>query len=175
MKWQISEIQKQKSIRFDEILDLKSELMARNPEILDLTDVSVKGSVDYENGLYDLLADVSCVISLPSTRSLKVVELPLDFEISETYALPENTEEVNEPMILSLASNEISLDEVIADNILLEIPLQVLTDEEKESGVMPHGKNWTVLSEDDYEKIKAETKKSNSPFASLNNLSHEAE
>ncbi|GAB2026283.1 YceD family protein [Lactovum odontotermitis] len=170
MKWQIDEIQKQKSIDFSEVLDLKSELMARNPEILDLTEVAVTGSINYDDGFYDLSANADYIITLPSSRSLEPVRLPVELEISESYAPPDKADEVDESTFYSLETDEISLDEVVADNILLEIPLQILTDEEKESGTMPHGKNWQVLSEEDYEQLKAGQKKANSPFAALDGL-----
>lgn len=172
MKWRIDEIQKQKLIDFDEVLDLKDELTARNTDILDLTDVAAAGSIKYDDGFYDLLADVSYIITLPSSRSLKPVRLPVTLEIFETYALPEKVEEADKSVIFPLESDEISLDEVVADNILLEIPLQILTDEEKETGAMPHGKNWKVLSEEDYEQSKVDQKKANSPFAALDGLAN---
>ncbi|HFH9692876.1 TPA: YceD family protein, partial [Streptococcus pyogenes] len=58
----------------------------------------------------------------------------------------------------------------IVDNILLAIPLQVLTEEEKKSKELPAGQNWAVLTEEDYQCLKEEKQKENNPFASLQGL-----
>ncbi|MBF0844428.1 DUF177 domain-containing protein, partial [Streptococcus danieliae] len=62
------------------------------------------------------------------------------------------------------------LEDSVADNILLEIPLKVLTPEEETEESMPQGQSWQVLSEEDYLQQQAEAKKENSPFASLQDL-----
>ena len=44
----------------------------------------------------------------------------------------------------------IDLDESVEDNILLSIPIQVLTEEEQNSQEMPSGNDWEVISEEAY-------------------------
>jgi uncharacterized protein len=45
----------------------------------------------------------------------------------------------------------LDLDDSVADNILLEIPMQVLTEAEQESNDLPSGDDWLVISEDDFQ------------------------
>ena len=78
-------------------------------------------------------------------------------------------------MIFTLEADWISLSESVADNILLEIPLQILAEDEKVGAAsLPSGKNWAVLSEADYQKQKEEEaeadKENKSPFAGLADL-----
>ncbi|MFV0556159.1 MAG: YceD family protein [Lactovum sp.] len=174
MKWKLEEIRKQKVISFEENLDLKANLLARNPEILNLSLILAKGEISYDNGIYDLSVDLSYEISLPSSRSLEPVLKLKEFNIFESYS-EENTDEEENELILSLEKDEISLDEAVADHILLEIPLQVLTSEEEgEEAKLPEGKNWKVLSEKDYKKIQEEKQKNSSAFAALGSLLDES-
>lgn len=52
--------------------------------------------------------------------------------------------------IILLDKPTIDLDESVEDNILLSIPIQVLTEEEQNSQEMPSGNDWEVISEEAY-------------------------
>ena len=73
-------------------------------------------------------------------------------------------------LVLPIENEEINLTESVADNILLHIPLKVLTSEEKASDCMPSGNDWQVMTEEEYQKSKQAQKEKNSPFASLQGL-----
>ena len=64
----------------------------------------------------------------------------------------------------------IDLEESVIDNILLGIPMQVLSEEEQASAEMPSGNHWSVLTEEQYDVLQDEKKKANNPFASLGGL-----
>ena len=64
----------------------------------------------------------------------------------------------------------IDLNESILDNILLNIPLRVLTPEEESGQISLSGKDWEVLSEEDFAALKQEEKEASNPFAQLNGL-----
>ena len=93
-------------------------------------------------------------MTLPSTRSLKPVAIPFDFSVDEQFMTPEQFQRRNETIVeeevLIIEGQTISLDESVADNLLLAIPLQVLTEEEKQGSAMPSGNDWAVLSEEDF-------------------------
>ena len=55
--------------------------------------------------------------------------------------------------IILLDKPTIDLDESVEDNILLSIPIQVLTEEEQNSQEMPSGNDWEVISEEAYLKV----------------------
>ncbi|KIS12282.1 putative cytoplasmic protein [Streptococcus equi subsp. zooepidemicus SzAM60] len=79
-------------------------------------------------------------------------------------------EMVDENLVLVLSEDQLDLEESIIDNILLAIPLQVLTETEKESQTLPTGEDWAVLTEEQYQAQQKEKAKDNSPFAGLQGL-----
>lgn len=68
---------------------------------------------------------------------------------------------ISDEEIIVLDKPTIDLTESVEDNILLAIPLQVLSEEEQQNSELPKGTDWEVISEDDYyekrEKEAAET------------------
>lgn len=169
MKWNITEIEKKKFIKFDEKLNLTEALKTRSNEILDCQIISANGQISYEDSLYLLEYQLETVVTLPSSRSLAPVKFPLDVHIFEQFS-SENSNETEENLIISLETDEISLDDSILDNILLEIPLQILTEEEKLSDELPSGNKWKVISEEEYQKQQEDKKAEKSPFAGLSGL-----
>ncbi|MEG1530557.1 MULTISPECIES: YceD family protein [Lactococcus] len=177
MKWAILEVSKKKIIKFEEELDLTQELKQRSEEILDAKPVKVQGQIAYDDGIYYLDYTLEVDLTLPSSRSLKPVEYLMAIAVNEAFTtdefLKKNEDLLDSDMIFTLEADWISLSESVADNILLEIPLQILAEDEKAGAAsLPSGKNWSVLSEADYHKQKEEEadKENKSPFAGLADL-----
>ena len=174
MKWSLNEVTKKKHIDFAEKLDLREELTSRSAEILDCALIEVEGKVSYEDGLFYLDYHLKTVLTLPSSRSLKPVEYPMQVSVNEIFTTEEKArgdqDLLENDLIFVLDKDLINLDESVADNILLEIPLRLLAkDEEKEE--MPEGKFWSVLTEEDYAKQQEEKQvEKKSPFAGLDGL-----
>ncbi|KAF1303332.1 DUF177 domain-containing protein [Enterococcus saccharolyticus] len=156
MKWSLLELRKYQDmpLTFEETLSLKDELMERDNQIIDLAPVNVKGIVTVNKSEYILHYSVETTITVPSTRSLEPVDLPLQFTVNEIFMTPEQYQQrdelVPEEEILILETQTLDLDDSIADNILLAIPMQVLTEEEKSSNDLPSGDGWVVYSEEDF-------------------------
>lgn len=161
-------------LQFDKVLDVKDQLLARDETIIDLQNVMAKGLVTFDDGLYLLNYQLSYELTLPSSRSMEPVVLSEKHEVSEIFIAvadaPSKADLVEENLVLLLEEDYIDLSESVVDNILLNIPLKVLTDEEQKAEVMPEGSNWTVLTEEQYQAMKEEEKQDNSPFASLSGL-----
>lgn len=178
MKWSLVELEKYQEtpLQFNETLDLKNELMNRDKQILDLMPVDVEGFVVVEDEDYILHYTAKTTITLPSSRSLEPVELPMNFSVDEVFMTPERYEQLDESTpaedVLLLEKQQLDLSDSVADNILLEIPMQVLTEEEKQFDTMPSGEDWTVISEEEYNRQKeAETEESVDPrLADLSSL-----
>lgn len=155
---------------FEETLDLKETLQSRNREVLDLSPVSVSGHIQYEDGLFILSYDLSYQITLASSRSMQPVLVSENYLVNEIFMLEADFQAqkhlIDEDMVLIIEGDGIDLAESVADNVLLHIPMKVLTPEEEKGTVLPSGKNWQVMTEDDY----AAQQKANSPFASLEGL-----
>lgn len=161
-------------LAFDQELDLLKELQKRNPEILDLKNVTATGRVAYDTGLYILDYQLSYTIVLASSRSMEPVELQESYPVTEVFAedvqSDADIEALEEDLILPIEGGKIDLSESVADNILLNIPLKVLTPEEEDGQGFIEGNDWKILSEEEYQAAQAIKKEENSPFAGLNGL-----
>ena len=163
-----------KGLAFDQELDLLKELQKRNPEILDLKDVTATGRVAYDTGLYVLDYQLTYTIVLASSRSMEPVELQESYPVTEVFAEDAQSEAdieaLEEDLILPIEGGRIDLSESVADNILLNIPLKVLTPEEEAGQGFIEGNDWKILSEEEYQAAQAIKKEENSPFAGLQGL-----
>ena len=161
-------------IRFDETLDVKTELLERNPEILDLSPVTVSGQVRFEVGLFFLEYELSYEISMASSRSMNPVSWKESYPVLELFVENEahlkDQDLVDEDLVLVIEGDYLVLDESVADNILLHLPSKVLTPEEEAGQALPSGQNWTLLTEDEFEEESQKKKEANSPFAQLQGL-----
>ena len=166
-------------LAFDQELDLLKELQKRNPEILDLKNVTATGRVAYDTGLFILDYQLSYTIVLASSRSMEPVELQESYPVTEVFAedvqSDADIEALEEDLILPIEGGKIDLSESVADNILLNIPLKVLTLEEEAGQGFIEGNDWKIMTEEEYQKAQALKKEENSPFAGLQGLFDEEE
>ncbi|HFR3411822.1 TPA: DUF177 domain-containing protein, partial [Streptococcus suis] len=77
---------------------------------------------------------------------------------------------IDEDMVFVVEEDCIVLEESVADNIILNIPIKVLTPEEEAGQDLPSGQSWTLMTEDDFQQEAQEKKEANSPFAQLQGL-----
>lgn len=161
-------------LTFDQTLDLKASLLEREPEILDLSPVAVKGQVSYEGGLYVLAYQAHYTITLPSSRSLTPVALDQTLEVHELFVAAgeqgRQSDLIDDDLLLVLEEDHIDLEESLVDNILLDLPSRVLTPEEAADDQLPSGDSWSLMTESQYEAQKEAEKEANNPFAGLSGL-----
>ena len=154
----LSEVRKSpEGLAFNEAPSLLESIKERYDQVLNLEQLQASGQVVYDNGLYLLDYQLSYDITLPSSRSLEA-DAALQKEL------------VEENLVLILNDDTIDLNESILDNILLNIPLRVLTPEEESGQISLSGKDWEVLSEEDFAALKQGEKEASNPFAQLNGL-----
>lgn len=161
MKWTIRQLKDHPDdiINFEESLDIKEQLMERNPSILDVESVNVNGYFVPSNEDIILHGQIDTRLTVPSSRSLEPVSLHLNIPISERYVYEEydgNVGEYEETTIV-LQYDYIDLDAAVTDNIAINIPTRVLKPGE-EDGDLPSGNDWTVVTEEEYEQNLAEEK-----------------
>ncbi|MBO1100458.1 DUF177 domain-containing protein [Enterococcus hirae] len=165
MKWSLLELRKYQEtpLTFHEALDLKAELMERDNLILDVAPVAVQGLVSVDKKGYLVHYTVQTTLTVPSTRSLEPVELPMDFAVDELFMTKEQyqlrDDQLSAEEILLIEDAKLDLTESIEDNILLAIPMRVLTEEEELATDLPKGTDWEVVSEEEYERRKSEDAK----------------
>ena len=174
MKLNIQEIRKQpEGLHFEKTLDLVSDLRARNQEILDVKDIIAVGKVQYEDRMFFLDYLLSYTIVLASSRSMEPVELQESYPVTEVFmegATNQLDQEVlDDDLVLPIENGEIDLAESVSDNILLNIPIKVLTAEEAGQGFVS-GNDWQIMTEEEYQAQQAVKKEENSPFAGLQGL-----
>ena len=161
-------------LAFNQELDLLKDLQKRNPEILDLKNVTATGGVAYDTGLYVLDYQLSYTIVLASSRSMEPVEIQESYPVTEVFAedvqSEADIEALEEDLILPIEGGKIDLSESVADNILLNIPLKVLTPEEEAGQGFIGGNDWKIMTEEEYQEAQALKKEENSPFAGLQGL-----
>ncbi|MHA8138392.1 DUF177 domain-containing protein [Lactobacillaceae bacterium Scapto_B20] len=169
MKWYLSDLKDYKDVPLSEKeeLDLKDDLLSRySDQILDVQPTTVESHVFYEQGNAIVNAQVKGEITVPSSRSLTPVKLPLDFSINEVYvpdeaALRSFEQDENNADEIGLIADEdgaIDFNKSVSDNIILQIPMHILSPEEDEQNIMPEGNDWVVISEDDANHPKTEDK-----------------
>ena len=175
MKLNIQEIRKQpEGMHFEQTLDLAADLRARNQEILDVKDIVAIGKVQYEDLMFFLDYQLSYTIVLASSRSMEPVELKESYPVTEIFmegATNQLDQEVlDDDLVLPIENGEIDLAESVSDNILLNIPIKVLTAEEEAGKGFVSGNDWQIMSEEEYQAQQAVKKEENSPFAGLQGL-----
>ena len=88
MKWSLNELQRYKNepLHVKEQLDLNEMLTERFPDqVLAVAPVMVDGYVSFKDGDVMLTLKVKTTLTVPSSRSLKPVQLPTEVEITEFY------------------------------------------------------------------------------------------
>lgn len=167
MKWTLQELKKfqDEMLRFDETLDLEQSLKERDRDIIAVAPIHATGTIEVLSDAFLVSINIETTVTLPSTRSLEPVEVSLSVPIEEIYQTreqmdshalrPEFAEDVME-----LTANQIDLIPAIEDHLLLALPLQVLSEEEKKATELPKGDSWQILTEDDYQRQKQAEKES---------------
>ncbi|UQS82548.1 YceD family protein [Bombilactobacillus folatiphilus] len=166
---------RQQPLILDQEMDVTAELKQRDPQIIDMSPIRLQGTISLEGQFIFGDFRLTAQMDYPSTRSLQVVHLPLDLSVHETYTtLPEDQWQPEDKerygLIIPLEDQTLDLQSVVEDNLLLGIPTQVLTPQEQSEGTMPEGQEWSVISEEDYEKQSATNLEAQSELAKLKQL-----
>ncbi|MHA7611203.1 YceD family protein [Weissella viridescens] len=181
MKWHFAELQNYKNepLMVDETLDLKGPMLEKFSDvILDIEPIHVIGYIQADRDDLLIHLHLATTIVTPSSRSLTPVEFPLETDMDEIYiqeAAHADRYEDDETIIL-VEHDLIDFDEAIMESIVVSVPMQVLSETEKETDEMPSGKDWEVISEDAYAARKAEDPEAkHTPLAGLADLLNDDE
>lgn len=168
LKWSVQALQKHREHprAFEETVDLEKQLHERENDVLSATPFVISGQLTVDRRA--IIADLHVVgqLTVPSTRSLNPVALPLDFTFTEIYVDPTDEELSrfpDEDMLFPLEGEMLDMQVAVEDHILLHIPSHILTPEEENEDVMPTGQAWSVISEEEYAKQQAEEAEAPNP------------
>lgn len=158
-------------LEFDETVDIKKELMERNPDILDMSRVRAQGTILFSRGDFAVHGKLTAEVTLPSTRSLVPVTVPIDFDFDEIYlGSADHAEEYeDDELLIPLTSDWLDLLPAVKDNLLLALPLRVLSAAEREADELPSGANWSLITEEEAKPLPPEERADN-PFAGLQGM-----
>ncbi|WP_070120209.1 YceD family protein [Bacillus marinisedimentorum] len=150
MKWPVQQLMKyrHKDLTFDETVEL-SELENEKNDIRSLSPVRVTGEGRFSGNTLTFDLRIKGKMILPDSRTLADVDYPFDMKTEEMFNLnpsPYETEE-EEAEIHPVTGDVLDLTPYIRENILLEIPMQVFSDEPDKGPAPQSGKDWEVVTE----------------------------
>ncbi len=130
-------------IIIDEVVTIDKELI-KTTEIRKLSPIRVIGSIkkDIEN-TYLLNITINGEMILPCSISLKDVSVPFNIEVNEI--LSENIDKEEE--YIKIINNSIDIMPIIWQNIVVEIPIKVVSP--NLDSIKLEGDGWKLLSEDE--------------------------
>ena len=134
-----------KSIEVNEIYSFTQEELS-GTDLLKLDNVKIEGEIIKNSlGNIELNLYVEGVMVLPCAITLKPVNYPFNVEISgEIEELMENFEE-NERNF----QNSIDILPIIWENILMEIPMRVVSEEAENNNITTEGNGWKFVTEEE--------------------------
>ena len=128
-------------IVINEEIDIPKEYL--NDDIRDISKVSVNGNITNDGYMLSLRLNIKCILTLICSISLKDVKYDVDIDIEE-----EISEENDENM--KILNNSIDLLPIIWQNILMEIPIKVVSPDIEEKNI--YGDGWKFITDEEEEK-----------------------
>lgn len=130
-----------------------SELETMNNDIRQIDPVHVKATFRVEQEEIIATLRIKGEMILPCARTLVDVSYPFDFRVDEVFSTsPYLTEEDIENEIHPVEGEIIDLQPLIMENILLNTPYRVFSDEPNPEGGAPTvGEGWSFVQEEEIE------------------------
>lgn len=147
-----------------EKIEVKGEVIIpqelfQNTQIRELKEVQFTGEITKLcDGDYQITGVLSGIMILPDDITLENVEVKFQSEIEEVFS--ENSK--SEEKILEIVQNRLDITEFLWQNILVEIPLKVIS--EKNKDLTLEGNGWRLITEEELRKGN------NSPFSELSKM-----
>lgn len=156
LKWSMIQLQKfrNKGLNIDETVNLES-LKERDPEIRSVSPIQVRGRADIDSKKVTFHLNITGELILPSSRTLEDVHFPINIQSTETflYEVPEYDDHDDD--LHQIDGEMIDVTPIIEELILLEIPMQVFSEENEEvPNDLSSGKDWAFVQEEDLKKDK---------------------
>ena len=128
-------------IVINEEIDIPKEYL--NDDIRDISKVKVSGNITNDGYMLSLNLNIMCVLTLICSVSLKDVKYDIDTSIEE-----EISEDNDENM--KILNNSIDLLPIIWQNILMEIPIKVVSPDIEEKNI--YGDGWKFITDEEEDK-----------------------
>ena len=128
-------------IIIDEVIDIPKEYLT--DDIKDISKVIVTGNVTSDGYMLSLNLNIKCTLTLICSISLKDVNYDINFDVEE-----EISEDNDENM--KILNNSIDLLPIIWQNILMEIPIKVVSPDIEEKNI--YGDGWKFITDEEEDK-----------------------
>lgn len=129
-------------IIIDEEIEIPKEYL--NDDIKDISKVKVKGNITSDGYVIEANLNIKCDLTLTCSVSLKDVKYPIDIDINEEIS--DDSEEEFDKIL----NNSIDLLPIIWQNILVEIPMKVVSPDLKEENI--YGDGWKFITDEEENK-----------------------
>ena len=148
LKWSLQQLNvlKHKGISIDDTVDV-SDLPNVNREIKKISTVHVKGNASFSSYAVTFILQIEGEMILTCSRTLADVPYPFSIETMEIFKLTDwegfsSEDDIHEP-----EKDSVDLLPYIKQAILLEIPIQVFS-EDLEGEAPQSGSDWELLTEE---------------------------
>lgn len=123
-------------------------------DLLKLDDVKIKGHITKDAiGGFEIDLDIKGIMTLPCAYTLKPVDVPFDIKLSGN--LEQMLKEIDQNS--EITTNSIDILPIIWENILLEIPTKVIS--EDASDFIREGEGWKLITDEQPKRINPEFEK----------------
>ncbi len=116
----------------------------KNTDIKDISKVKIKGNIKEFEGEYNLNLNIKCTLTLVCSISLKDVKYDINIDINEVIS--DNNESIDIEENNKIINNTIDLIPIIWQNIILEVPLKVISDDVKVENI--NGDGWRFITDE---------------------------
>ena len=135
--------------------------LIRSSQIRELKDVKFVGEITKLcDGDFQIAGKLSGVMVLPDDITLENVDVNFSSDVEESFSMLSKSDEE----ILKIIQNRLDITEFLWQNILVEIPLKVVS--EKSASMTLKGDGWRLITEEELEKERS----NNSPFSELSKM-----
>lgn len=153
LEWTVPDLlqYKQEGFSFQEKVALPLELFRVDPEIRHLSQLEVKGFVEFSKQSLTFHLWIEGTMVLPCALTLKDVDYPFHIHTSETFLLNASADinEADNEWVHEIEDDRIDLVPYIVEAILVEKPMRVVSEEAKaESNNLPSGEGWEFVTEE---------------------------
>jgi uncharacterized protein len=149
VKWTIHQLHQlqNKGLTIDETVDV-SDLKQVDKSIRDISPVRIQGRADLSSTKFTFHLTIKGTMVLPCSRTLVDVLYPFEIHTTETFFLNDYDRTTDEDSHV-VQGEVIDLLPIVKELILLEIPMQIFSEQENVEGAAPQsGKDWEVITEE---------------------------
>ena len=130
-------------ISFDENININKDYL-NGTDIKDISSIKVRGSIIPSEEVFELNMNIKCTLTLVCSISLKDVKYDIDIDVNDLIGESNEYVEIEENN--KIINNTIDLIPIIWQNIILEVPLKVISPDVKIENLQ--GDGWKFVTDE---------------------------